>query len=145
MDDRKKNLLIVICGLFLTIYFVNQIYQKYLVLQNLPQCDIKTVQSEIVHLNQKIISVKKNIDSQNIRKSSNINNELQTLLTKNNCRLSSISSGEENESSLRLTGSLNSILNFINNISSNKSISIIKIEFSDNLKTKIVTMVYKVK
>jgi len=145
MNDKNQKMIIIIFGIILIMYLIAQIYDKYDVLQNQSVSDISIIQNETTIFKEKFAAVKKILNVDNKNNSANVNNELQSILAKANCRLINISSIDKNESALIFSGTQNSILNFIDTISSNKNIVILKIKISDNQKNKIVTMEYKIK
>lgn len=145
MSDNKNKIIFCCCAFITLICLLTQIYQKYCILQIIPTTQINDVQSQTIILKQKILKAKNFIKTGNNINFTNINNEIQTLIVKNNCRLTNASSTNENESSIIFTGSLKSILNCINGIYLNNHILILKIDISDNIRNKIVSMVYKIK
>ncbi len=145
MNDKNQKMIIIIFGIILIMYLIAQIYDKYDVLQNQSVSDISIIQNETTIFKEKFAAVKKILNVDNKNNSANVNNELQSILAKANCRLINISSIDKNESALIFSGTQNSILNFIDTISPNKNIVILKIKISDNQKNKIVTMEYKIK
>ncbi len=145
MSDKNHKIIIIIFGIILIIYLIFQIYNKYSLLQNRQLCDINIVQNETIRFKEKLSAVKKILNADNKNNSANVNTDLQIILAKNNCRLMNISSIDKNEASLTFSGEQNSILNFIDKISSDKNIVILKLEISDNTKNKIASLTYKIK